>query len=136
MPAEFPLPSVSAANPTPESFEAMPEEFVVSRTIYDDNGADTALQVGGVGVKTWVIRYNGLTKAEADILDNWAATMFYSSDNGSAFGSAFREHIQGTVYTDTSGTLYSGVHISPGGYKRSHSKTWAQVREFTLEKRS
>lgn len=135
MPSEFPLPSVSGSNPVPLYFEMQPEEFVVGKTLYDDGGADFRLQHGGNGVKRWIIRYDGLTKAEADILDAWVASMFYSPDEGSAYGANFRHHIAGDTWTSTSGTLYSGVHISPGGYKVGHSKTWSQSRELLLEKR-
>lgn len=108
---------------------------MVNRVVYDDGGCDYALQVGGTGKKTWTIKYDGLTKAQADILDAWAASMFYSEDEGSAFGSNFRDHVPGTAYTDTSGTLYSNVHIAPGGYRKSHVKSWSNAREFILEKR-
>lgn len=128
MPAEFPLPSVSSSNPVPLFFEMQPEEFVVSRTIYDDSGADYKLQHGGVGKKTWIIRYDGLLLAEAAILDAWAASMFYDPENGSAYGANFRDR-------DT-GVLYTNVHIAPGGYKVSHLKTATiQAREFILERR-
>lgn len=135
MPAEFPSPSASASNPHPLSWELQPEEFVVGRVVYDDNGADTALQHGGNGLKRWAIRYDGLTYANFLILANWVATMFYNEDEGSAYGANFRDHVPGTAYTDTSGTLYSGVRIAPGGYKISHIKSWAWSIEFLLEKR-
>lgn len=135
MPSEFPSPSANAANPHPLFYEAEPESFSVSSTEYDDSGKDYKLQHGGSGVKKWVIKYDGLTKAQADILDAWAASMFYSEDEGSAFGANFRAHVPGTAWTDTSGTLYSAVHISPGGYKKSHAKSWSNAREFVLEKR-
>lgn len=136
MPTEFPLPSVSGSNPSPLFFEQQPEEFVVGKTVYDDNGADYKLQHGGSGRKSWVIKYDGLTLAQAAILDAWAATMFYSPEEGSAYGANLREHVPGTPYTDGSGTLYSNVHIAPGGYKRSHVKAAnIQAREFILEKR-
>ena len=135
MPAEYPLPSVSGSNPIPLYFEMLTEEFSVDRTIYDDSGADTALQHGGAGIKRWIIRYDGLTIAEAAILDAWVATMFYSEEKGSAYGANFRHHVAGTLWSDTSGTLYSNVHISPGGYKTGHEKTWTQMREVYLEKR-
>lgn len=129
MPAEFPLQSVSSSNPRPLFFEMQEEQFVVGRTIYDDNGADYKLQNGGAGKKTWIIKYDGLLLAEAAILDAWAATMFYSPDEGSAYGANFRDR-------DTA-ILYTNVHIAPGGYKRSHIKTAnIQAREFILEKRS
>ena len=113
----------------------LPEEFVVGRTIYDDNGADYKLQSGGAGKKTWVIKYDGLTLAQAAILDAWVVSMFYSDDQGSAYGANFRHHVAGTLWTDGSGTLYANVHIAPGGYKTSHTLAAIQAREFILEKR-
>lgn len=135
MPAEFPLPSVSGSNPIPLYFEMLTEEFVVGRTVYDDNKADFKLQVGGTGKKTWIIKYDGLSLTEAAILDAWVASMFYSPDSGSAYGANFRHHIAGEVWTSTNGTLYSGIHIAPGGFKTSHTHVSSQAREFTLEKR-
>src|SRR5688500_9081764 len=114
MPAEFPFPHVNGAAPIPSFFEAQPEEFVVGRTIYDDNGADYKLQTGGVGKKTWTIRYGPISLAQAAILDAWAISMFYSPDEGSAYGANFREHIPGTDWSSAGGTLYANVHIAPG----------------------
>jgi hypothetical protein len=133
--AEFPLPSVSGSNPIPAFFDLLPEEFTVSRTIYDDGGADYKLQAGGTGVKTWVIKYVLLSIAQAAILDSWAATVFYNEDNGSAVGFNLRHHIAGDTWSSTSGALYSNCHIAPGGFKKSHNKTHQQSREFTIEKR-
>lgn len=136
MPAEYPSPSVNAAYPVPLFYEMQAEEFVISRTIYDDNGADYKLQAGGAGVKRWTLRYDGLTAAQCAVLDSWVATMFYSEDSGSAYGANFREHVLGDApWTSTAGTLHGNVHIAPGGYKKGHSKSWAQSREVTLEKR-
>lgn len=135
MAAEFPLPHVNATYPIPLYFEIQPEEFVVSKTVYDDNGADYKLQHGGAGLKRWIVRYEGLSLTEAAVLDSWVATMFYNSDEGSAVGANFREHVPGSAWTSGSGTLYSAVHIAPGGYRKSHTKTWSQNREFILEKR-
>lgn len=133
--AEFPLPHVSGSNPIPLFYEALPEEFRVSRTIYDDNGADTALQHGGSGRKVWSLKYDGLTAAEAAILDNWVATTFYDPENGSAYGFNFRAHVVGSAWTSSGGTLYANVHIAPGGYVKSHTLANVCAREFNLEKR-
>jgi hypothetical protein len=135
MPAEVPLPSVNRSNPIPLYFEMLPEGFVVSKTIYDDGGADYKLQVGGVGVRTWIIRYDGLFPAEAAILDAWVASMFYSEDEGSAYGANLRHHIAGEAWTSTNGTLYANVHIKAGGYKTSHSQAVILARELILEQR-
>lgn len=136
MPAtEYPLPSVSSSNPTPIYFELLPEEFVVGKTVYDDNGADYRLQAGGTGKKTWIIKYNGLTAAQAAILDAHMLSAFYSPDEGSAAGFNFRHHIGGDFWSSTAGTLFSNVHYSAGGYKTSHSKVFNHAREVILEKR-
>lgn len=113
----------------------LPEEFVVGRTIFDDGGADYKLQNGGAGLKRWIIKYDGLTAAEAASLDAHLASTFYSEDEGSAVGFNMRHHVPGTSWSDTSGTLYASVHYSPGGYKTVHSKTWSNAREIVLEKR-
>jgi hypothetical protein len=133
--AEYPLPSVSSSNPIPLFFERAQEEFIVNRTIYDDNGADTALQAGGSGLIVWHIRYDGLTLAEAAILDAHLATAFYSADEGSAYGFNFRHHIPGDTWSSTAGTLYANCHYSPGGYSKSHTHTGSQAREIVIEKR-
>lgn len=135
MPSEFPLPHVNATYAIPLFFEQQPEEFNVGKTVYDDGGADYKLQNGGSGIKRWIVRYDGLTTAQAAILDAWVASMFYSPDEGSAYGANFRHHIPGDAWSSTAGTLYSGVHISPGGFKVSHSKATILSREFILEKR-
>jgi hypothetical protein len=135
MASEFPLPSVNAAYPIPLFFELQPEVFSVSRTIYDDQGADYKLQAGGTGVKRWIIRYDGLSLADAAIIDAHVATTYYSEEEGSAVGFNFRHHVAGTAWTATSGTLYSAVHYAPNGYKVGHSKVGSQSREIILEKR-
>lgn len=135
MPAEFPLPSASGSNPIPLFYEKEPEEFSVGRTIYDDNGADHKLQHGGAGVKRFVLRYDGLTAAQAAILDNHLASAFYSEDEGSAYGFNFREHLATEAWTSTNGTLHSNVHYAPGGYRKSHIKADICAREILLEKR-
>ncbi len=133
--AEFPFPSVLSSNPSPTFFEELAEEFVVGRTIYDDGGADYRLQAGGAGKKGFSFKYEGLTLAQAALIDAYVATLFYSEDNGSAVGFNFRTHVPGTLWTDTSGTLYSNCHIAPGGFKKSHVKSWNCTREFLVEKR-
>jgi hypothetical protein len=135
MAAEFPLPSVSSNNPIPAFFELQPEEFVVGRTEYDDGGMDYKLQAGGAGVKRWVIRYIVLSIAQAAILDNWLATVYYSEDNGSAIGFNFRHHLPGDLWSSTAGTLFTNCHIAPGGYRKNHSKTHIASREILIEKR-
>lgn len=125
--AEYPFPSVSASNPIPLFFEQEPEQFVVERTLYDDGGVDTKLQHGGSGKRTWIVRYDGLTAAQAAILDAHLTSAFYSEDEGSAWGFNFRDY--------RTATLYSNCHYAPGGYKVSHTKVWSNAREVVIEKR-
>jgi hypothetical protein len=126
-PAAFPMVSVSGSNPPTLYFQSEPEEFVVNKTVYDDGGADYALQVGGSGVRRWVLRYGGLTAAQAAILDSHLASAFYSPEEGSAYGFSFTDRDTGVTYT--------GVHYAPGGYKKDHIKTWNCSREIVLERR-
>lgn len=133
MPSEFPFPSVNSSYPQPLYYEMLPESFRVESVEFDDGGMDYKLQAGGNGKRTFIIRYGGLTLAQAAIIDAWVASMFYSEDEGSAYGANLRHHVAGTAWTDTSGTLYANVHIAPGGYKTSHTKTWIHSRELTLQ---
>lgn len=135
MPSEFPFPSVNSSYPTPLYYQEEPEGFRVHRTIFDDNTHEKSLQAAASGVRTFRIRYDGLTLAEALILDTWAESMFYDPENGSGYGANFRCHVPGTVWTNTSGDLLSNVYIAPGGYIKSHSQATIQAREFILEKR-
>lgn len=113
----------------------LPEEFRVTSVEFDDGGKDYALQVGGNGVRRWIIKYDGLTLAQAAILDAHVASCFYSEDEGSAFGFNFRHHVAGTLWSDTSGTLYANCHYTAGGYKTSHRKVWSNAREIMIEQR-
>lgn len=131
MAAEFPTMSVAV----PLFFEMQTEEFVVGKTIYDDNGADYKLQAGGSGLKRWTIKYDGLSAAEAAVFDAHVASTFYSPDQGSAVGFNFRHHIPGDAWSSTAGTLYAAVHYAPGGYRKTHTKTWSWSLEIELEKR-
>jgi hypothetical protein len=133
-PTEFPLPSVNASYPIPLFYEVEVEEMVVSRHIYDDNGADYAAQAGGSGLITYTLKYNGLTAAQAAILDAHVTLAGYSSANGSASGFNFREHTIGdAAWTSVAGTLKANVHYAPGGYKKSHIKQNNCSREIILE---
>lgn len=133
MAAEFPFASVNAAYPIPLYYEMLPEEFVVGKTIYDDNGADYKLQHGGSGLKRFLLRYDGLLAADTAILDAHLTSCFYSEGEGSAYGFNFRHHIAGEAWTSTNGTLYANVHYKT--YRKDHSKVWICSREIELEQR-
>lgn len=123
--AEFPLPSVSAGNPSPLIwYQILPEVFQVGFTEYDDGGRDFKLQNGGNGIKSWFLFYDGLTAALALILDNHMLTAKLNGDGLSA--NSFN-------YRDRDGTLYSGVRYQK--YERAqHSRIWVQRRTVTLVK--
>lgn len=124
MAAEFPLPSVSSSNPQPNVWYQLPEESQVDFTPYDDGGRDTALQNGGVGIKRWVLNYNGLTEAKAAILDAHMLTARLNAEGFSAYGFNYR---------DRDGTLYANVHYEK--YDRpAHQKIWGQARNIQLAK--
>lgn len=125
--AEFPMYSTSTGNPLPLLFFMQPELFQVSMTTYDDGGSDFALQAGGSGIKRWVLHYDGLTAVDAAIFDAHVASAAYSEEFGSARSFNFRDR-------DT-GTLYTNVRYSPGGYTRSHTHINCQSRDIVLEKR-
>ncbi len=125
--AEYPMVSTSASNPRPLFFDALTEEFRVHMTIYDDNGADFALQAGGSGKRTWILRYNGLERSEAAILDAHVASAAYDPENGSGRSFNFRDR-------DTA-VLYTNVRYAAGGYVRNHTNIDSQSREVILEKR-
>lgn len=125
--AEFPLPSVSGSNPAPLFFEAQTEEFKVNVVLYDDNGADFMLQAGGSGKLGWILKYDGLSLALMTIIHNHVVSAAYDPENGSGRSFNLRDR-------DT-GVLYTNVRYAPGGYTRSHTKTWIWSIEIILEKR-
>lgn len=118
--------SVSSSNPRLLVFCQLMERFSVGVTEYDDLGIDTAWQHGGNGIKRWHIFYDGLTFAEAAILDAHAYSAKLSEDDGpSAETFNFRDR-------DT-GTLYSGVRYE--SYERPiHEQKDIQSRTVVLVK--
>src|SRR5215204_5797973 len=104
-PGEFPFLHANASAAYPLFYEEMPEDFVVTQTIFDDNGDETGLQAGGQGRLVINVRYNGVTAAQAAIFDAHIALAFYSQDKGSAYKFNLRRHIPGDVWTSTSGEL-------------------------------
>lgn len=126
--AEFPLPSVSGSNPIPLYFESILPTFKVSLTEYDDGGEDVMRQAGTSGRRMWIVKYDGLTEAEAAILDAHVASAYYDDANGSAESFNLRDR--------NTAVLYSGVRYAPGGYAQSHTKSVIQSREILLKKAS
>ena len=132
-PGEFPFPSANGSAAHPLFYEELPEEFVVTRTIFDDNGHEKGLQAGGQGRLVINVKYNGVTAAQAAIFDAHIADAFYSPDQGSAYGFNLRLHIPGEVWTSTNGTLKANVFYAPNGIKKSHSRVWNYSYEFSFE---
>jgi hypothetical protein len=122
--AEFPLPSVSSSNPTPNVWLEMPQEFQVGFTSYDDGGRDFKLQNGGNGIRRWRLLYTGLNVTTAAILDNHAASAKLNADGLSAISFNYR---------DRDATLYAGVRYE--SYERvQHVKLNNQQRVIALVK--
>ena len=122
--AEFPLPLLSASNPTPSVWYQLPERFQGGFTEYDDGGRDTKQQNGGNGIKRWVLNYAVISAAQAAILDSHAYSAKLTEDGLS---------MQTFNYRDRDGTLYAGVRYQQ--YERpAHVKTHIQVRNIILVK--
>lgn len=123
--AEFPLPSVNAANPMPLIwYQIQPEVFQVGFTEYDDGGRDFKLQNGGNGIKSWFLFYDGLTAALAAILDAHMLAAQLNADGLSA--NSFN-------YRDRDAVLYAGVRYQK--YERAqHRRIWMQTRTIQLVK--
>lgn len=125
MPAEFPLPSVSGSNPDPLVTYKLPIDYQVDFTEYDDGGRDFALRSGGTGIQRWYLFYDGMTAAEAAILDAWIETVKLGPDGMSAYSANFRD-------PDTA-TLYTGVRVE--SYDRPvHKLKAVQTRTVMLVK--
>lgn len=123
--AEFPMLSVSSSNPRPLVFYQLPETFNVLSTEFDDLGRDTALSNGGNGVKRWYLFYDGLTAAQAALLDSHMYSAKLNGDGLSAYGFNFRDR-------DTT-TLYSNVHYQ--SFERpAHKNKDIQTRTIVLVK--
>lgn len=123
--AEYPLPSVSASNPDPLVTYKLPITYQTGFTEYDDGGRDYKLQNGGTGIQRWYLFYDGLTAAQAAILDAWIETAKLGADGFSAFSANFRD-------PDTA-TLYTGVRVQ--SYDRPvHKLKAVQARTIVLVK--
>jgi hypothetical protein len=121
-PAEFPLPSVSGSNPRYESCTQQAPDYQIGESPeYQDGGKDFNLDAA-TPTRRWALVYDGLTLAEAAILD-----AHFDSAYGEAFGFNFRD--------PKTTTLYSAVHYEKDGYEKSHTKDWLQRRVIKLIKR-
>lgn len=95
------FPSVAfTASPYPLVLQELTETFQVAFTEYDDGGRDTALQHGGVGIKRWLLFYDGLTTAQAATLDTHMLSARLNGDGLSAYTFSF---------TTRAGVAYTGV---------------------------
>lgn len=121
--AEYPLPSVNSSYPDPLVTYKLPNEYQTAFTQYDDGGRDFALQHGGVGTQRWYLFYDGITAAEAAVLDSWVETAKLGDGGFSAYAGNFRD-------PDT-GTLYSNVRVQ--SYDRPvHKNKDVQTRTVIL----
>lgn len=117
--------SVSGSNPRPHEFTSYPEKFSGGKSVYDDGGVDTRLQHGGSGTRVWLLVYDGLTFAQAAILDaHFTLAKWLESESMSAESFNFRER------SDIGTTLYGGVRYTK--YEVSHTKTHIQRRVVEL----
>jgi hypothetical protein len=75
--------------------------------------------------REFFIRYTGLTEAEAASITTHAAAAKYSRRDGSAYVFSF---------TTRAGEVLANVRYAPGGYTRTHNKTWNWTVEVILIK--
>jgi hypothetical protein len=118
--ADYPTPSVNPSNPKIDYFQELPTEYKVLEQVFEDQGADYALDAT-TGVRKFVIGYNSLTEAEAAILDT-----HYNLAKGKFTG--FQITIPRT------GEIVNDVHYFDFDYP-GHEKKWSQKRKVVLIKR-
>lgn len=107
------FPSVAfTASPFPMVIQELPEAFQVGSTEYDDGGRDTALQNGGVGIKRWVLVFEGLTAAEAAILDAHMLSARLDESGLSAYTFSFTAREPSTTYTGVRYQSYEAVRYA------------------------
>lgn len=107
----------------PVYLDELPGVYQGTRSpMFADGGFDFNLDSDSK-TRRWVIRYAGLTKAEADTLMAHAEEARYNEEIGSFLGFNF---------TDRDGVTHSNVRYAPGGFRRSHTKTWIQTIEVLL----
>lgn len=96
---------------------------VVSK--FEDQGADM-LQTAASPPQIWELDYDGLTEAQAKVLDD-----HYASANGQYLGFQFVE--PRNVPFTTTGSTFTDVHYF--SFEKSHGKYWTQARKIVLIKR-
>lgn len=110
--AEFPMDSVSGANPRPLNFLALPPAFKGAKIQYDDGGVDAELQYGGTGTRVWRFDYDGLTAVQTALLDSHFNASKWLEDEGmSAETFNFRDRDSGVLYSGVRYTKYEVSHI-------------------------
>lgn len=97
--AEYPTPSVNSSNPDPLVSYKLPSKHTVDTTTYDDGAVDAARRSGGSGVQRWYLFYDGLTAAQAALIDAHAdAAILPEGDGPSAISFNYRDVDSGTLY--------------------------------------
>lgn len=116
------FPSVAfSASPFPLVLQELTEESQVEFTEYDDGGRDTALQNGGVGIKRWMLFYDGLTLTQATTLDDHALLARVNADGLSAYTFSFTDRAASPV-THT-GVRYQSYERGRYTNKNNQSRT-------------
>jgi hypothetical protein len=105
--------------------EELEPTYAVSKSPqFADGGCDFNLDADQK-IRRFVVRYTGLSAAEADTITAHMDSAKYSPEVGSAYGFSF---------TTRAGEPLSGVRYDRGGYRRTHTKTWNWTVEVLLVK--
>jgi hypothetical protein len=104
--------------------ELEPTYAVSASPQFADGGRDFNLDADQK-IRRFVIRYMGLTAAQADLVTAHMDSAKYNPEAGSAYGFDF---------TTRAAEALSNVRYAPGGYRRTHTKTWSWVVEVMLVK--
>jgi hypothetical protein len=108
----------------PSYFDELPASAAISQSPPFVDGARDFNIDSDQQVRRFILHY-GLTEADAATLDAHVASAAYNEDIGSAYSFEF---------TTRSGELIAGVRYDRGGYERSHTKVWNQLRTVRLVK--
>jgi hypothetical protein len=114
MPSAFPTPSLGGPQYT--KWTDGDPIYPVDTYTYQDGSVD-ALLWSDEPTLPWDIEYEGLTAAEAEVLDNHRA-------------SAMGEFDTFDLIHPRTGVTYNNVRYKT--YKRDHSRTWIETRTVTL----
>ena len=102
-------------------FQELPVSFKGGKTEFDDGGVDAALQHGGTGTRRWVVRYGGLTAAQAaTIISHYNSAQFLADEGISAQTFSLTDRDTATTYT--------GVRYEK--FEHSRPKVWSNAFEI------